>query len=123
MTIVLSLIALSAAFRSLQEIGKWRPFHTWLPETWITYRGPLNLDLYHFVSALHWLCMFLAGAHWIQQGIHLIIGANFLLNIALVWFIHGLLNDLFYHIIWMKPGYRDWQEMWIIQIFTGKLTV
>lgn len=112
--ISLTIITISAALRSLAEIAKWRPRWTWVPKTWLDYRGPVNVDLYH-VCANYWVVWAAALALQIPLEVNTV---YLLADLALVWLIHGIINDLFYHIIWMKTGHRDWKNIWIIKIFT-----
>ncbi len=114
-----SFLFLSAAFRSLQEIAKWRFQWSWIPADFFTYRGWHDIDPYHFVTTLHWLMMLFAGMQiikivvdyrrWLPNKIVSLLleddWRGFFLVGGLVWLIHGLLNNLFYHFIWMKPEY------------------
>lgn len=102
-TIENMLIVLSAAFRTLAEIAKWRRDWSWIPVEFFTYRGPLNIDPYHFASNLHWTCLVVAV--WIYRNKTDNPKYPGIFYYVFLWVVHGIINDLFYHVIWMKPEY------------------
>jgi hypothetical protein len=95
-------LTLSAMFRSFQEVTKFRAELSWVPQWIFQYRGKYNLDFYHFATTLHWLCMFAAGISY--QGWT----GYFLVDLFFIYVYHGIMNDTFYHFLWMK------REHWMV---------
>lgn len=103
-------ILMSAIFRAIEQISVFRESWSWLPK-WITGRsGILNLDGYHIASALNIWSMFAAGYCFIIAGIPL-------WWVPVLWLIHGNLFSLFYHVVFMRQGYREnFFLMWVAEI-------
>lgn len=110
-TFLWALLALSAVFRSVQEIKHFRRAWSWLPEVFFRTDGWMNIDGYHIISNGHWMAAAGAGAlflwcymkAWsVKRGAW---SAAWL--VLLIWFAHGLVFDLFYHVLFMKPQYMQ----------------
>lgn len=93
-------LAASAIFRSMEQISNNRFDRTWLPKWLISRGGRINIDGYHIVSALHYWSMFFAGIFYFMSGFSL-------WWIALLWLVYGNIFSLFYHVIFMKPEFRE----------------
>ena len=100
MKYVIFFIIFSGIFRSIEQIHFFRPKLTWLPAWVFASQGRLNIDGYHIASSLNIWCMFAAGYFFFISGISL-------WWIFVFWLIQGNSFSMFYHVLFMKPGYRN----------------
>lgn len=100
--VTIILLIFSAAFRAIQEHGKWRNSAEWsvlYGTWWLRTDHPLNLDGYHVSSSLHvWLVLF-AGFFWQWS----------LWWVPVAWIAFYQVNNFFYHVVFTVPERRDWQ--------------
>lgn len=105
-------ITLSASLRALAEVAKWRADWSWIPAEFLQYRGWLNIDPYHIASNAHWICIAIAATLYGRRYARLWSGSWYI-DLALLWLLHGLVHDVFYHIIWMRPEHWNvWAIFW-----------
>ncbi len=104
---ILTLMFISAQMRSFSEIAKWRKTWSWVPQWYFDYRGPFDIDFYHFASNLHWMIMFTVGILFCLSHNRYHLRNPYMIAIVyfLVWLIHGFFNNLWYHFLWMKPEF------------------
>lgn len=113
---MLLLLALSAILRCVAEIHNHRLSWAIKPiEHILKYKNEYNVDPYHVTSNLHWMITMIVGVIICPQYLEWNLWKIIIAEIG-VWFYHGLIFDLFYHIIFIKKEKRDPQNIWIIKI-------
>jgi len=117
------MLILSAMFRSVSEIAVWRITWTNLPIWAVNHIGWLRIDGYHISSNAHWVCMAVFGGLYVDQYSCFIAGAPWW-HVALaaigIWWLHGFIFDLFYHVLFMKKGRKqNFIKLWFKELFRG----
>lgn len=98
---------LSSAFDSLNQIIILeREYRTWLenyfPNFFRWNTGIFHLDAWHTYQAFGIGFVFLSGYFAILSNSWWLV---------LYWIAYYQVRNLFMHVIWMKPGYRDWRPV------------
>lgn len=106
------LITLASMFcRLVEQIAVNRPGKSWLPYSFFDRSAAFNLDFYHVASNLEWLIP-------ICGIIYLLIDtwkARIIIAVS-VFFTHGFLFDLNYHVILIRLSEWDYENSLVGQI-------
>jgi len=113
------LLTISAILRSFTEIRNNRlslalPFVRDL----MSIKSKFNLDPYHTFSNAHWMLTRASGALFVAHVLSCesLSDSLYILSESLVWFWHGLIFDIFYHVVLIEPGKRDPEAIWIVAV-------
>jgi len=122
----LTLITLSAILRSLDETrdNRLKFTYDWIIKLFLK-RSSINVDPYHFV-ANYWFFTSAGTILFTLNNFSQIISwawYTWIPFVILVWFWHGLINDIFYHVILPKKEFRDPWNIWIILILKKILLI
>lgn len=125
--ILLFWLIVGALFRAVWHISMFKPKYSWIPQ----WDYPLNikrppLDSMHTYGglfALWYIFIFLLQPHilWIPLMRPAVSVLEFTASLTFYWLFFFYCFNIFYHIILIKRGYRDWNYLLLLKLFKTKL--